>query len=141
MIFDYPIPENMLQVLWLGLGIVFARSFGKSLDEDIQESGWFSSQGVFTQNVVKRLLDVLHHWWMGLALIVYSAPFMLFGYHVNLNQELFWMGWGIFYDDLPDLPIRIQGYFGVDQKDAKYSIYNKLKSVESPVTPNNEVIV
>ena len=126
---ELPIPSTLIQILWYGLGIVFARGFGKKLDEDIQSSDWYMKQGPFTQGVLKRLLDVAHHWWMGLFLVVYATmPFTVGGYPVNLNAELYWFGWGVFIDDVPDIPLRIQGYFGVPEEDKKLNIYSYLNA-------------
>jgi hypothetical protein len=125
---EIPTPETLVQILWFGLGIVFARGFGKRLDEDIQASDWFCKQDAFIQAIAKRALDVAHHWWMGLILVVYATqPFLLFGNLVNVNAELVWFGWGVFIDDLPDLPLRIQGYFGIPPDEQKLNVYSALK--------------
>ena len=107
LLLEIPTPETLVQLVWLGLGIVFARGFGKQLDQDIQTSMWFSTLNEVQQNILKRLLDVMHHWWMGLLLVIYATnSFTLIGQAVNVNAELVWFGWGMVVDDLPDIPFR-----------------------------------
>jgi len=93
-----PVPTTLLEALWLALGLTFGRAFGKRLDVQIQATGWFRSLSPLARWAVKRALDATHHWWIGLLLVVY-AP------HV---PELYWLGWGLFYDDLPDVPRRFK---------------------------------
>jgi len=93
-----PIPATLLEVLWFFLGITFGRAFGKKLDCEIQATDWFKKRTVITRWILRRLLDFTHHWWIGLLLVVYFP-------HIT---ELYWFGWGLFYDDLPDVPRRMK---------------------------------
>ena len=90
-----PTPETLVAITFFGMGIVFGRGFGKQLDQDIQESDWFKGLIPVVQWVIKRALNVTHHWWVGLLLVLY-VPY----------EEAVWFGWGLVVDDLPDLPFR-----------------------------------
>lgn len=91
-----PTPDNLLAVVYTGIGLAFGRGFGKQLDQDIQNSEWYKKQNPITCNIVKRLLDTLHHWWIGGLLMIYYP-----------DTALYWFGYGLFLDDLPDVPPRI----------------------------------
>jgi len=93
-----PVPTNLLEWLWLCLGITFGRAFGKKFDLEIQETEWFKKLKPWQKWLIRRLLDFTHHWWIGLLLVVYLS-------HI---PELYWFGWGLFYDDLPDVPRRFK---------------------------------
>jgi len=95
-----PLPPDFEMVVWFGIGITFARAFGKKFDREVQQSPWFKELKGWQRWMVKRSLDFLHHWWVGALLILY-APY----------PQLAWAGAGIFVDDLPDLPRRVRGYF------------------------------
>ena len=97
MLIVLPIPQKFIEWLWLGIGITFGRAFGKKFDHDIQQSAWFKKQSGITQWVLKRLLDFTHHWWIGALLMTYAYS------HV----ETYWFGYGLFLDDLPDIPARL----------------------------------
>lgn len=84
--------------------MLFGRSFGKELDHDIQGTQWYKNLPEEWRWIVKRLLDFLHHWWMGLFLVVYASQFTL----LHLKEvEVTWFGWGLFADDIPDIPARL----------------------------------
>ncbi|GAJ07454.1 unnamed protein product, partial [marine sediment metagenome] len=80
---------------FFGMGVVFGRGFGKQLDQDIQASDWYKEQPQLNRWIIKRVLDVTHHWWIGMLLVIYSGA-----------EEVIWFGWGLVVDDLPDLPFR-----------------------------------
>jgi len=94
-----PIPQTFFELVWLGIGICFGRSFGKRLDYRTQRTEWYRKRGDFSKWLVKSLLDFLHHWWIGALLMLY-AP----------RPELFWFGYGLFLDDLPDIPQRLRNF-------------------------------
>ena len=104
-IIELPIPLTFEQWVWLGIGITFARAFGKRLDHDIQNTIWFIDLPGWAQWVLKRLLDFLHHWWMGALLMLYGPGLICY-----------WFGYGLFLDDLPDIPGRIGRYLKVRVK-------------------------
>lgn len=90
-----PTPASLLEWTWFLIGLTLGRAF-KGCDYQLQQTEWFKKQGKFTQWTIKRLLDFLHHFWIGLLLVVY-APY----------PELIWLGWALFVDDLPDVPRRV----------------------------------
>jgi hypothetical protein len=82
---------------------LFGRAFGKKLDYRIQQGEWFKRQGVVVQWIVQRTLDFLHHFWMGGFLMIYFP---------NI-PEIYWFGYGLFIDDLPDVPRRFKKLFSL----------------------------
>ena len=113
---EIPIPEppTLKAVFWFLLAISAGQSF-KDIDYDIQESDWYKALGSFTQRIIKHALDFLHHWWMGLFLAVYAEDiaFILGGDPVIF----YWFGWGLFVDDMPDVPKRHGILIGDDNDD------------------------
>jgi len=99
-----PAPGSILEITWLLIGISFARGFGKKLDQGIQASDWFKKLPGWQSAFLSRLLDCLHHFWMGLLLMTYAAL-------VPFSNEIFWFGTGLFLDDLPDVPARFKNLF------------------------------
>jgi len=91
-----PVPPDFLSWVWFGIGINFGRAFGKRLDQEIQTTEWFKNKPKWLRWIIKRLLDFLHHWWLGALLMCYfpNVP------------ELYWFGAGLLIDDLPDIPRR-----------------------------------
>jgi len=87
------------------MGITFGRGFGKDLDQSIQKTQWFLALNWWQQKAVKIILDVFHHYWVGLLMVLY-IPY----------EEAIWFGWGLILDDSVDIPAR----FGID------SIKNRL---------------
>jgi len=104
MLIELPIPKNLLEWTWLAIGIVFGRAFGKQLDHEIQESDWFKGLPLFYQKILRFILDFLHHFWVGLLLMCYSQCFSPY------QIEVYWFGYGLFLDDLPDVPARIRRF-------------------------------
>jgi len=113
---ETPVPATFEELLWLGIGLTFARAFAES-DYALQETEWFKnlSSGL-ARWIVKAFMDFFHHWWMGGLLIVYSieiANLAAFRVGVALTPTIvYWVGWGILLDDIPDLPSRLKKYFG-----------------------------
>ena len=94
------VPSTFEQFIWWGIGGGLARSFGKQLDYDIKKGEWYKSLSPVMQNIVARLLDFTHHWWVGGLVMLYGLP--------NVSVDIsYWLGAGIFVDDLPDLYKRI----------------------------------
>jgi len=108
-----PIPVTFEQWVWLGIGLTFGRAFGKRVDQEIQATEWFKTLNPFYRWWVKRLLDFLHHWWMGTLIMLYwQGPLTLPTGEV-INFSAYWFGYGVFLDDLPDIPRRIRGLLTV----------------------------
>lgn len=104
---ELPFPVSFAQIVWLGVGLTFGRAFGKQLDQEIQASAWFKGLGGLQQNLVRRLLDFLHHWWMGALLMLYFGGV----------EAVYWFGYGLLLDDVPDMPARLKKYLGYLWKD------------------------
>ena len=98
---DIPLPVTLIEITWFFIGLSFARGFAKNLDQTVQKSEWFMNKRPIIQWFTERLLDSLHHYWMGLLFMVYS----------NGMVELYWLGVGIFVDDIPDIPRRYKKLF------------------------------
>lgn len=95
-----PVPASFVEWLWFGIGINFARAFGKQMDQTIQASDWFKARSPPLRWFIERLLDALHHWYIGGLLIAYGG-----------QAEAVWFGWGVLVDDLPDIPRRAKKLF------------------------------
>ena len=99
---ELPIPTTFLQWVWLGIGLTFGRAFGKELDQDVQGCDWFKALKPWQQWIVKRLLDFLHHWYIG-------ALLMLYGWSLCFaHEEIYWFGYGLLLDDIVDVPSRLK---------------------------------
>lgn len=96
-----PTPATLLAITWSIIGFMLARAF-KNIDHTIQETTGYKDLDPITQKFVAMLLDFLHHFWIGLLLMVYYPN----------TPEIYWFGYGLFIDDLPDLPARFKKYFG-----------------------------
>ncbi len=106
---ELPVPSTLLQVTWLLVGFMFSRAFAKNLDHSVQDTAMFKAQGKFVQTLIKNLLNFLHHFWIGLLLIVYAAQIAL---PLRFSPDVIaFFGLGLFLDDLPDIPQRFRKYF------------------------------
>lgn len=106
-----PTPENLVQITWLFIGFMFGRAFGKQLDQEVQNSQWFKNRHPLCQWIIKRCLDFLHHFWIGLLIMIYVCDPCI----STIDNEAYWFGYGLFLDDVPDIPkrfIRLIKYFG-----------------------------
>lgn len=106
-IIKIPWPSNEKDFLWFAIGLQFGRSFGKKLDHGIQQGMWFNDLKPWQQDIVKRILDFTHHWWMGYILWCYAAMIATHFGCPQLTNEILWFGIGLLVDDLPDLYNRI----------------------------------
>ena len=100
MVIQIPAPETLLQITWAVIGFMLARSF-KKLDYTIKEATLYTTMDPISQFIVGGILDFFHHFWVGMLLMVYY----------NGSPEVYWFGYGLFIDDLPDLPTRFRKYF------------------------------
>ena len=78
---------------WTIIGFMFGRSFGKQLDHTIMDDPFIKSLRPVWQWLIGAILNFLHHFWIGLLLMVYYP-----------NTLLYWIGFGLFIDDIPDIP-------------------------------------
>ena len=90
------IPSTFEQIIWWGMGGGIARALFKKLDWDIKNSQPFKDLPLWKQNVVARVLDATHHWWIGGLMMIYLPA-----------EHTYWFGAGVLVDDLPDLYKRI----------------------------------
>ena len=97
-----PIPMDNFQTLWLLIGMLFGRTFGKKLDHSFQELPWFKDQPEFTQDMIKRTLDFTHHWWIGCIIWLYAPLIVKLIAWPSLEMEIMWLGVGLFLDDIRD---------------------------------------
>ncbi len=97
-----PIPIDNFQIIWLLIGMIFGRSFGKKLDHSFQELSWFKDRSKFTQDMIKRILDFMHHWWIGAFIWNYAPLITATWFWPSLETEIMWLGVGIFIDDIRD---------------------------------------
>lgn len=95
--------KTLIQITGFSIGLYLARAFGKQADQDIQKGGWFKKLSKTKQNLTRRLLDFLHHFYVGWIIMIVTTP----------ENVLYWFGYGIFVDDIPDIPRRFQRYFNV----------------------------
>lgn len=101
-----PIPVTFAAVVFAALGFQFGRAFGKKLDYEVQQGDWFKIRGRAVQWLVRAVLDFTHHWWIG-ALMMMGFP---------EASPFYWFGFGLFVDDLPDMPRRFRGYFIIPEE-------------------------
>jgi hypothetical protein len=106
---ELPIPSTLLQITWLLIGFTFGRAFGKNLDQSFKASDFYKNQNLTVQWLISGLLDFLHHFWVGLLLMVYAGQVTAL---LPIEADaLTFFGLGLFIDDLPDVPRRFQKYF------------------------------
>jgi len=97
-----PTPTTFFQFTWVGIGIIGARCLGKNGDYKIQQSAWFKRRSILMQYGIKAFLNFMHHWWIGALMMLYMDKY----------PEMYWFGYGLFLDDLPDIPERLRKYVG-----------------------------
>ncbi len=110
-----PLPNTLNEITWVMIAVLFARAFGKKLDQRIQSTQKYKKLGIWGQFIVSGLLNFLHHFWMGL-LIMLAYPQTLTWDIALIGGGLlkippYWIGWGIFFDDAPDIPKRFGKMF------------------------------
>ena len=95
-------PVSLEMLLWELVAFSASLLFFKELDYELQQTGWFlgyaedkSVRGILVYRFLRVLLDALHHWWAGLALILYAPV-----------PHLRWIGAGLLVADLPDFKRR-----------------------------------
>lgn len=101
-----PTPETLIAITYFLLGITFGSNIGKRLDQSIKYSDWFKSQDPVVQWVLEKVLDITHHWWVGLLMVIHMAPL----YTGDQYQMIYWFGWGLFADDAKDVQHLLDRY-------------------------------
>jgi len=103
-----PAPTMAAFYYFLMAGLV-CRSFFKKLDWEIQQTPWFKEREAWMQALVCKFLDFFHHWWMGYGLMVFPNEVAA---TIRLTAlEVYWVGFAVLLDDLPDMPERIRKMF------------------------------
>jgi hypothetical protein len=102
------LPPTFETALLFAMGIMFGRCFGKEMDQTIQKTEWFKSLNNPSKWLVKRILDFTHHWWIGGLLMILAPQIGTHFADPALGLSIYWFGAGLFIDDLPDLPPRLQ---------------------------------
>jgi len=135
----FPVPFELTTVSFFLLIVVgyVTRVFTKNLDEDIQKGDWFKGLSKIQKLIVKKTLDLFHHWPLGWALMIWSTQIALNSYLSWLSLtpgDVYWIGAAIFIDDLPDVPRRVKDAF------SNFSIFGQLTDdamtpLEKPKTP------
>jgi hypothetical protein len=93
---------------------MFARAFAKKLDQSIKVSPTFKSWSPEMQFIIAGLLNFMHHLWIGLLIMLTYAQNYTYLIYVPggvLPIAPFWFGYGLFIDDMPDVPNRFKKYF------------------------------
>ena len=90
-----PTPETVLTWTWFLMGITFGRA-GANLDQIVKTSQWYIGLVGPMKALVDVVLDCLHHWWIGMMLVLYT-PYL----------ETQWFGWGLVSSDTIDIPVRV----------------------------------
>jgi hypothetical protein len=101
--FTFPVPTENIEIFWTLAGIQFAYSFGSQLDQDITAGDWFKGLKGWRQGLVKRVLDVTHHWIYGGILWLYADKIAVLIKHPSWNIPILFFGFGILIDDIRDV--------------------------------------
>ncbi len=110
MVLIIPFPGNNIELLWVLIGMLFGRTFGKQLDYTLQQTKFFKGRDPFWQGMIKRLLDFTHHWWIGA--IIWNYPHLIVKTlsWPTLLPEVVFFGVGLFLDDIRDFNHLIKRY-------------------------------
>jgi len=103
--FVFPIPTTNIQIFWSLLGAQFGRSFGKQLDQGIQAGDTFQGLTDWQKDIVKRILDFTHHWWVGGFLWLYATEInnLMIDGGTGFIIPLTFFGFGLMVDDMRDI--------------------------------------
>jgi len=105
------IPDDLLLVsLGFGVGYYLSRG-GKSFDHDVQRSRWFKNLGGPYRWLVRRLLDVTHHFEYGLIVMYLANQYLSGGVH----DFVYSFGFAMVLDDINDIPPRMRRYWKVEK--------------------------
>jgi len=102
--FEIPIPQTYFEFLWIGIGLQLGLAYGDRLDEEIKNSKWFASIPNPLNGFLIRTLKFMHHWILGLILVVYCNQIPSFSIFEALSY--YWLGFGLFMGDALDYPLK-----------------------------------
>jgi TRAP-type mannitol/chloroaromatic compound transport system permease small subunit len=74
---------------------------GARIDWIVKQDPWYLNLSTTRRAIIDMILNMMHHWWMGLLLVLYT-PWV----------ETQWFGWGLASNDIPDIPTRIVVKYG-----------------------------
>ena len=66
------------------------------------KEGWWIIPGGAIQGIVKRMLDVTHHWWLGWGMMIKAVEMS----GTLVPPDLWYFGLGLLIDDIKDIPYR-----------------------------------
>ena len=97
-----PVPKTLFEwtfaVIGWQLGNAFSKQDSVGLDEALMASTFFGKCKGFAKFLVKRLLHFLHHYWIGLLLMVFCLP-VNWPNPLWWQGALYWLGYGMFVED------------------------------------------
>lgn len=93
--------EQIAALLGFSVGFLWGEAFSKFDSQIKYQSKWFKQLNPFQRWLIASVLDAMHHFQYGLALILAVA---LFGEALPMIlQVLFvWVGWGLVLSDFKD---------------------------------------
>lgn len=112
---DLPLPGTLFEGTWMIIGWLLANTLGSKCDEGMMEwidnnypkdNGFWSKNKNIILKTVAKLLNFVHHSWMGLLGAIYFGGLITQTFTlpvvvpVSLNAELFWLSIGIAVEDL-----------------------------------------
>jgi len=92
-----PVPKSLFDFSWAIIGWQLGKAFG-GFDEEFLES-----VPSLYKRAVYRVLHFIHHYWIGLLLIIYCGSLIydwkaVFGAQGALRAA-YWLGYGLFVED------------------------------------------
>ena len=97
-----PVPKTLFEFTFAVIGWQLGNAFSKhdniGFDEALMAEGFWSKVGGFAKFLVKRTLHFLHHYWMGLLLMVFCVP-VNWPNPLWWQGALYWLGYGLFIED------------------------------------------
>lgn len=92
LIANLPVPTTLFELTFTIIGFLLGYAWSENLDESILDSDWFKKQHYAVQWFIKGILKFVHHFWIGMLLMIYFPR----------DSELFWIGLGLFIEDITD---------------------------------------
>lgn len=102
------IPTTVNTLYFWTLGVILSREIFKPLDYNLKETDAFKNLSRLEQEVYSRILDGIHHWWIGAFLMLYPPA--------QFTEVIRWVGAGIFIADMPDFYNRIRDTWNTIQE-------------------------
>jgi len=94
---------------------MFGRAYGKRFDQLVKSTDWYKRRHPIVRFLIGGTLDFLHHFWVGLLLMTYAAQIAL-ALNLPSPDPVYFFGYGLFVDDLPDVPRRVRRLMGLDAR-------------------------